>query len=155
MMITVPEGYVAASNGRWIGTTSNANGTVTWHWREDHQIATYLMCITASRFAVSTLPFVSTRGDTIPLQYFTWSIDSAAASAFLPTVHQMVALDESRFGDYPFDKYGMSSIVPFVYLGMEHQSMTTLNRYVQTDQRVVSEDSKEPPGWLPAAGWSW
>ena len=140
MMITVPEGYVAASNGRWMGTTSNANGTVTWHWREDHQIATYLMCITASRFTVSTLPFVSANGDTIPLQYFTWTQDSAAASEFLPTVHQMVALDESWFGEYPFDKYGMSSIVPFVYLGMEHQTMTTLNRYVQTDQRVVSHE---------------
>lgn len=140
MNITVLSGYVAASNGRLVGTTDNGNGTVTWQWREDHQIATYLMCITASRFTISTLPFVNASGDTIPLQYFTWPSDSATTAAFLPTVRQMVMHYASIFGEYPFDKYGMSSIVPFVYLGMEHQSMTTLNRYVQTDQRVVSHE---------------
>ncbi len=140
MNITVPSGYVAASNGRLTGTNDNGDGTVTWHWREDHQIATYLMCITTSRFAVSTLPFVKSTGDTIPLQYFTWPSDSTTTATFLPTVRQMVSLYSTLFGEYPFDKYGMSSIVPFVYLGMEHQTMTTLNRYVQTDQRVVSHE---------------
>ena len=140
MNITVPEGYVAASNGKLLGTSENGNGTVTWHWREGHQIASYLMCITASRFAVSTLPYVRAGGDTIPLQYFTWAPDSASASAYLPTVRQMVARYESLFGEYPFDKYGMSAIVPFVYNGMEHQTMTTLNRYFQTNQRVVSHE---------------
>jgi len=140
IFVTVPGGYVAASNGRWMGTTVNGDGTVTWHWREDHPIATYLMCATVSRFAISTLPYVSVSGDTIPVQYFTWAADSGAASAFLPVVHQMLLTDERLFGTYPFDKYAMSSIVPFVYLGMEHQTMTTLNRYVQTDPRVVSHE---------------
>ena len=140
MNITVPDGYVAASNGRLLATASNGNGTATWRWREDHQIATYLMCITASRFRVSTFPYVSAQGDTIPLQYFTWQSDSAGAAAFLPTVRQMVSRYSELYGEYPFDKYGMSSIVPFVYLGMEHQTMTTLNRYVQTDPRTVSHE---------------
>jgi aminopeptidase N len=138
--ITVPSGYVAASNGKWLGTMDNGNGTVTWRWNETHQIATYLMCITVSRFAISTLPFVNTSGDTIPLQYYTWSPDSASAASFLPTVHAMMTEFSRRFGEYPFDKYGMTSIVPFVYLGMEHQTLTTMNRYMQTDHLVVSHE---------------
>jgi aminopeptidase N len=55
-------------------------------------------------------------------------------------VRQMVAHYALLYGEYPFDKYGMTSIVPFVYLGMEHQTLTTMNRYVQTDQRVVSHE---------------
>ncbi|MEK9139258.1 MAG: M1 family metallopeptidase, partial [Bacteroidota bacterium] len=140
MNISVPAGYVAASNGKLLGTTNNGDGTVTWRWRESHQIATYLMCITASRFTISTLPYVTATGDTIPLQYFTWASDSSTTAAFLPTVRQMVARYAALFGEYPFDKYGMSSIVPFVYLGMEHQTMTTLNRYFQTSVRVGSHE---------------
>jgi len=140
MNITVPTGYVAASNGKLLGTTNNGNGTTTWRWREGRQITTYLMCITASRFAVSSLPYVTATGDTIPLQYFTWLPDSAATANFLPTVRQMVGQYAALFGEYPFDKYGMTSIVPFVYLGMEHQTLTTMNRYSQTDQRVVSHE---------------
>ena len=52
----------------------------------------------------------------------------------------MIAQYETLYGAYPFDKYAMSSIVPFVYLGMEHQTMTTMNRYYQVDQRVCSHE---------------
>jgi aminopeptidase N len=41
------------------------------------------------------------------------------------------------FGPYPFDKYGMTAIVPFGYGGMEHQTITTLNRFLKTDENVV------------------
>jgi aminopeptidase N len=140
MNITVPSGYCAASNGALLGTTDNGDGTVTWHWRESHQIATYLMCMTVSRFSISSLPFVRAPLDTVPLQYFTWPADSAGAASFLPTLHSMIQEFSRCFGGYPFDKYGMTSIVPFVYLGMEHQTLTTMNRYVQTDQMVVSHE---------------
>jgi aminopeptidase N len=144
MVVTVPDGYIAASNGRLASTTSNGNGTTTWYWRENHQIATYLICLTISRFSISQLPFISSSGDTIALQYYTWNsspfIDSASAASYLPTVRQMMAAYEGYFGTYPFDKYGMTSIVPFTYAGMEHQTITTMNRYLQTNERVVSHE---------------
>lgn len=142
--ITVPTGYVAASNGRLAGVSNNGNGTSTWHWLQHQPIATYLMCMTVSRFSVSTLPFVKSTGDTIPLQYYSWNAppftDSAWTAAFLPTVGQMVSAYTGLFGEYPFDKYGMTCIVPFGYLGMEHQTITTMNRYFATSHRVVSHE---------------
>lgn len=135
--VTVPDGYVAASNGRFLGSTANGNGMTTWRWREDHQIATYLMCFTASWYAVSTLQYVTAGGDTIPLQYFTWQPDSAECAAYLPTVASMMQALEGRFGPYPFDKYGMATVIPFPYLGMEHQTITTINRFARTRERVV------------------
>lgn len=135
--ITVPVGYVPASNGRLVGRTDNGNGTMTWHWREDHQIATYLLCITVSRFTVSSLPYVTSANDTVPLQYYTWPADSAECAMYLQTVHDMMAVFSGLYGAYPFDKYGMTAIIPFGYLGMEHQSITTMNRFVRTWDKVV------------------
>ncbi|MCZ6775009.1 MAG: M1 family aminopeptidase [Ignavibacteria bacterium] len=138
--LTIPVGYLAASNGKLSGTTDNGDGTVTWHWREDHQIATYLMCITASAFTIPTLSYVTSTNDTIPVQYYVWSADSVECAAYLPTVREMVVEYSRLFDEYPFDKYGMTAIIPFTYLGMEHQSLTTINWYFKTDRRVVSHE---------------
>ncbi len=135
--ITVPAGYVAASNGKLTGTLTHPDGSVTWQWEERHPITTYLMCITASRFTVSTLPFVRAPGDTIPVQYYVWQGDSLETALYLPTVRDMMRELSRVFGPYPFDKYGMTAVVPFGFGGMEHQSITTLNRYLKTDEKVV------------------
>ena len=34
----------------------------------------------------------------------------------------------------------MTAVIPFTYLGMEHQSLTTINWYFKTDRRVVSHE---------------
>ncbi len=135
--VTVPDGYVAVSNGKLLGTDHPVAGFIRWHWREDHLIAPYLMAITASRFTVSSMPFVRAAGDTIPLQYYVWAPDSVETAAYLPVVHEMTAGLSEIFGPYPFDKYGMVCIVPFSYGGMEHQSITTMNRHLKTEEWVV------------------
>jgi len=137
LAITVRTGVAAASNGRLIGAFANGDSTTTWRWHESHQIAPYLLCITASEFAVSGLPFVRSAGDTIPLQYWTWRGDSAVASGFLPIVKTMMEMLSARFGPYPFAKYGMTAIAPFGYGGMEHQTITTMHRALMTDSSVV------------------
>ena len=135
--VTVPSGMVAASNGRLIETRANVGGTITWIWRENHQIAPYLLCLTVSRFAIASIPYVTAVGDTVPIQYYVWREDSAECTAYLPTVRRMVGVLAGLFGEYPFDKYGMTAIVPFSFGGMEHQTITTLNRYLKTDEQVV------------------
>ena len=135
--VTVPEGYVAASNGKLLATIHNGDGTVTWHWKEGHQIATYLMCATVSKFTVPASPLLRAPGDSIPVGYFVWPRDSASAASYIPTVKQMITNLGTLYGPYPWDKYGMSSVTPFGYGGMEHQTITTLHEALQTDQDVV------------------
>jgi aminopeptidase N len=135
--VTVPDGYDVASNGVLIGSVENGDGTVTWHWREENQIAAYLMAVTVSEWTVSTLPYAPAGRDTIPLQYYVWEEDSVECAAYLPTVAQMMVALEELFGPYPFEKYGMTAVIPFTYLGMEHQSITTMNRSVKTSERIV------------------
>ncbi len=137
LRITVPSGYVAASNGKLVSVTPGPAGNETWHWLESHPIAPYLMSVTASRFAIATLSFVRAPGDTIPLQYYVWPSDSLETAQYLPTVRSMVEALSAIFGPYPFDKYGMTAVVPFGYGGMEHQTITTMNRWLKTDEQVV------------------
>ncbi len=134
---TVPAGFVAASNGVLLGTLQNGDGTVTWHWRENHEIATYLIAVTISKWTVSSYPFVRGPGDTIPVQYYVWRPDSSQCATYLPTVAQMLGNLGKLFGPYPFDKYGMTGVAPFAYGGMEHQTITTLARSLETSESVV------------------
>ncbi|MGA9119854.1 MAG: M1 family aminopeptidase [Bacteroidota bacterium] len=134
---TIPRGFIAASNGILLDTIANSDGTVTWHWREDHQIATYLLAVTISRWTVSTQLLTLGTGKVIPVQYYVWKEDSAACAAYLPTVAQMITTLGALFGPYPFDKYGMTGVAPFLYGGMEHQTITTLAKSLVTDEAVV------------------
>jgi aminopeptidase N len=138
--ITVPSGYVAASNGKLVATVDHGDGTVTWKWREGHQVATYLICATISEWAISRVPFVRAAGDTIPVEYYTWRSDSLSAAGYVPLVGQMIGSLSARFGPYPWDKYGTTCVTPFSYGGMEHQSLTTMHRsYAFNDLVVVHE----------------
>lgn len=140
LLLTIPEAYVAASNGRLVGVLQNGNGTSTWHWREENTIATYLLCMTISKFSRSSINYERGVNDTIPLEYYAWQSDSADVRAFLPVVGDMMRMFEQKFGPYPFDKYGMTAIVPFTFLGMEHQTITTMNRFFRTSQRVTAHE---------------
>ena len=135
--VTVPSRFVAASNGKLQSVVVNGDGTSTWHWNEESPLPTYLMAVTVSRWSVPSLPFARTANDTIPLQYYVWQADSAKCAAYLPTVAQMIRAYSDRFGPYPFEKYGMACLVPFTYGGMEHMTLTTLNRFYETNEAVV------------------
>ncbi|HTY07568.1 MAG TPA: M1 family metallopeptidase, partial [Candidatus Edwardsbacteria bacterium] len=125
--VTVPPGYTAACNGL-LQDTAVAGGAVTWHWREDHAIATYLMALHASQYVFWTDTARTAAGDTIPLNYFVWPQDTALSRAVFDSVAVMMGCFSQRFGRYPFAKYGMVAVSPFMYGGMENQTITTIIR---------------------------
>ncbi|MBI4725752.1 T9SS type A sorting domain-containing protein [candidate division TA06 bacterium] len=125
--ITIPDSLAAASNGL-LQDTLRSGDRLTWRWREDSAITTYLMCFTASRFSIWSDTVYTVSGKTIPLNYFVWPEDSALSQTVFATVPQMTRLYDSLFHPYPFGKYGMAAVYPFAYGGMEHQAMTTIHR---------------------------
>ena len=147
--VRVPNGYVAASNGTLDSTIDNHDGSTTFNWSEDYQIATYLMCATAARFAIIKRNYTKNDGMTMPIEYYVYPEDSARAvstseanidSVNIDTVASMIKFYESIYGTFPFDKYGMTGIEPFQYGGMEHQTMTTLIRKYEFRRDVVAHE---------------
>ncbi|HEY4643450.1 MAG TPA: M1 family aminopeptidase, partial [Bacteroidota bacterium] len=105
-------------------------------------VATYLMAVTVSPFTVSSTGYTKSTSpfETIPVEYYVWKADSAIAAGFLPTVVDMIDFYAGIFGEYPYDKYGMSGIAPFAFGGMEHTNITTLRRNYVTNVGVVAHE---------------
>ncbi len=131
----VNEKYTVAANGTLDSTTwLPGSGRTVYHWSMRNPVATYLLAVHASEFDTIQDMYVRDINDTVPLQHFVWAVDSAngttrydAYSAFSRVPEMMSVLSE-RFGDYPFEKYGMAVVQPFFYYAMENQTMVTVNR---------------------------
>ncbi len=131
---TVPIGYDAGSNGLLVGVTNNPDSTVTFRWREDLPITTYLMVISASKYSKFSQYYrrITNPSDSIEIINYMWKMDSAgttwnARQAF-SKVPRMMEVFSTIFGEYPFAKYGHAVAYPFYYGGMEHQTLTTVHR---------------------------
>ncbi|HET7153389.1 MAG TPA: M1 family aminopeptidase [Candidatus Kapabacteria bacterium] len=118
--ITVPQPYVAASNGALLGADTLA-GYITYHWQETHPIATYLMCIAVGHYAV-----INMQADNIPVSIYALVGDSSAAAGYFRFIPGIARFYEQHYGAYPFDKIGYA-LVPALGGGMEHQSMISLD----------------------------
>lgn len=133
--VTVPQGYVAGSNGTLINVTSQ-DSTTTFYWHENYPLTTYLMCITASKYSTFSHYYhkIINPSDSIEVKYYCWQADSAGSRFSAVLVFEKTALMIERFsriyGEYPFEKYGMAVAYPFGAFGMEHQTLTTMHRSI-------------------------
>lgn len=126
--ITVPDTFVVCGNGELTDVTNNPDSTTTFTWQENYPITTYLMHFGASRFAVWSNWYYSPSGDSVEIRHFVWPEDSVQSVTAFEDVPAAVALFDSMYGSYPFDRYGQDIVYPFAWGGMEHQENTTLHR---------------------------
>ncbi|MEJ5244276.1 MAG: M1 family aminopeptidase [Bacteroidota bacterium] len=136
--IKVPKGFLAVSNGLLMNVDENEE-TVTYHWADTALIPTYLMAVAASKYVSYNewFKYSDNQLDSIELVYYVWENDLDnektdwtvynAKNAFKPTSKIMQIYSEA-FIPYPFRKYGQVAIQPFYFGGMEHQTITFVNR---------------------------
>ncbi|MGQ9818340.1 MAG: M1 family aminopeptidase [Candidatus Kapaibacteriales bacterium] len=137
--VRVPTGYVVASNGYLENKTTDGDSAIIYHWNSDKPITTYLMSVTASKYKVyfDWYKKVTNPNDSIQVQYYVWEKDYNSTktdgsqynsrNTFQSTV-SMMEFFSKIFIEYPFIKYGMAVLMPFNFGGMEHQTMTSVNR---------------------------
>jgi len=132
---TVPDTNVCVSNGVLLSVTPGAPGTNVYHWQETHPLSTYLMAITVGKFWQWTQTTPS--GPVIPILENVFPEDSTKAKFDFANIPTMIPTFAARFGPYAFDKYGQVAVTPFGAGGMEHQSLTTINRtWVRGDRAL-------------------
>ncbi len=123
--ITVPEGYIVASNGLLIAVAKDgAAKTATYSWSETYPIATYLISLAISQYATFSYWYYGD-GDTMEIACYAPPEDSADAAVDFANLPEMIACYSELFGAYPFieEKYGMAT---FPWGGaMEHQTCTS------------------------------
>jgi aminopeptidase N len=136
--VTVPEAYDVGSNGYLSEVIHNqANQTKTYHWISRFPVATYLINLIMGDFADWYEYYTSPQGDSIPIYYMVWREDSSLAVYDFATIPDMMRIFSEMFIPYPFEKYGQGVISPSWFGGMEHQTMTTLNRSWVTGDRAA------------------
>lgn len=138
--VRVPIGYSVTGNGKLIQIESD-DITETFYWQHDFPITTYLMFAGATKFGYYNDWYkrVSNPNDSIKIEYYGWQkdIDDTTTNgrnynahyAFRNTV-KMFELFSAIYGEYPFERYAMTTMPNTWFSGMEHQTNTTLNRNV-------------------------
>ena len=123
MMVAVPDGLVAAGNGRLIGSQTEGQ-TTTFHWRA-RDPSNYGIALQIGPYEVAERDYESRHGNIIPLKFWHLPGNDEGASRLLGEMADQIAFMESRFGPYPFgdEKAGVAETP---HLGMEHQ---TINAY--------------------------
>jgi aminopeptidase N len=126
--ITVPEGNQVASNGVLDKVQPNPDHTVTYFWREDSPLSTYLVSVTATDFERFEDTYTALDGVTrMPLVYYVYPEHLDLARAKFGVVRSAIEIYAMLFGEYPFlrEKYGMAE---FPFGGaMEHQTITSIS----------------------------
>ncbi|HQR08585.1 MAG TPA: M1 family aminopeptidase [Gemmatales bacterium] len=138
VVVTVPAGFEAISNGKLMSRRENADNTVTFDWFQDKPHPSYLITLVVGQFDVVTEDW-----NGIPVMYYMPKGRKAEALPTYGKTPQMMTYFSSRFGiPYPWDKYAQISAYQFGG-GMENTSATTMGDGILKDQRQLLDGNSE------------
>ena len=83
IIVTYPSGMFCTSNGTMVGDIDHGDGTRTTSWQIRYPITTYLVSLTMSNFAHWRDWMKYTADDSMPVDYWVFPSDSAAARSRL------------------------------------------------------------------------
>ena len=148
--VAVPYGMKAVSNGSLDSSVvthidypdgSTEDVKETFYWTSKHPMPPYLMTIAAADYElnIERIQINSTDNDSLDVYYYTFPGDwngtnkGCNAKRMLSPTEKSMQIFSDLFGNYPFEKYGYATVdythLGYKSLGMEHQTITTTNRY--------------------------
>lgn len=141
VILTVPAGLTAVSNGLLQEVIDDTDSTKTFYWKSGYPITTYLVSIAIGKYDKWTDVYTTADGSkNMNVDYYSYpSYTEKARNDWKNTV-SMLEFYSKIFGEYPFinEKYGMAM---FGWSGgaMEHQTISSMGHTTVTgDQRYES-----------------
>jgi dipeptidyl aminopeptidase/acylaminoacyl peptidase len=124
LSVTIPNGLVDASNGRFMGKTDLGDGYTRWDWQIHYPINSYNVSLNIGHY----VQFSDRLGD-LTLDFYVLPENLEKAKLQFAQAKPMIEAYQKYFGEYPFKKDGYK-LIEVPYSGMEHQSAVTYgNRY--------------------------
>jgi aminopeptidase N len=120
--ITTDAGSKAFCNGLLQSSTVNPNGRVTWHWKMNQTIPSYLVSM-----AIAPYHTLQRTSNGIPVEWAAMAADTNAVLATFSNLDTTLSAFINAYGPYPFDKVGYC-LVPFNSGAMEHASSIHIGR---------------------------
>ena len=128
IIVTSPEIYRTASNGVLVSDNVE-NGFRKMHWKHRHPIATYLVAIAVTNYAVYSDWLDLEDGRKIEILNYVYPENLDTAKVKTPVTAEFIELYNQIIGEYPFanEKYGHAQ---FGWGGgMEHQTMSFMYNF--------------------------
>jgi aminopeptidase N len=115
--VIAPAAWRVVANGYLVDRTDVGGGRARTRWRETAEVPTYTMVIGASRFAIEA---IGERAG-VAVSHWTFPQDSAAGSAAFARSGEILAVYDSLFGPFPYEKLAHVQSATR-YGGMENSS---------------------------------
>ncbi len=138
MIVTVPPGNEAISNGRLLSRKENPDGRMTFHWFQDKPHAIYLVTLVVGKFHVEE---ESWHGR--PVKYYVPPRHKDhVRNSFGNTIRMLDFFSRITGVEYPWDQYAQICAEHFGG-GMENTSATTLGTGTLHDDRAHIDTSSD------------
>lgn len=147
IMLTVPKGLTAVSNGRKMFTTRTEK-TETTTWEVANPINNYDVTFYLGNYA-HWADTVNGEEGKLDLDYYVLDYNEDRAKEHFKVVKQMIHCFEYWMGPYPFYKDGYK-LVEAPYLGMEHQGAIAYGNKYKMGYRGMD---RSMTGW--GSGWDY
>lgn len=116
--ITTDSSKKATCNGMLIDSTNNADATVTWHWKLNQTIPTYLACVAVGPYQTISWSH-NGLNNIITIELYASAGDTTNMKSSFTNLNSCIDAFEKNYGPHGFDKIGFS-LVPFNSGAMEH-----------------------------------
>lgn len=114
--VSVPDGLMNVSNGRFLGSEKMAGGYTRWDWEVKSPINNYDITVNIADYV-----HFGENYNGLDLDYYVLRENLGAAKVQFEEVKPMMDCFQEKLGIYPFTADGYK-LVDTPYLGMEHQS---------------------------------
>lgn len=130
--VSIPNGLVDVSNGKFLGKTDLGDGYTRWDWLVQYPINNYDVSLNIGNYR-----HFEDRLGNLPLDFYALPEDLDKARKQFVQAKGMLEAFQHYFGEYPFQKDGYK-LIQVPYSGMEHQSAVTygnhfVNGYLERD----------------------
>lgn len=139
MIVRVPRGFTAISNGRLVRKTPMGRETL-FHWKQEIPHATYLVTLAVGEFSEIKDMW---RGKPV-LYYVPRGREEDARRAFGKTPKMMEFFSQKIGVPYAYPKYAQVAALDFIFGGMENTSATTQTALTLHDERAHMDFSSDP-----------
>ena len=118
--VSIPNGLVDVSNGKFMGTTDLGDGYTRWDWMVHYPINNYDVSMNIGNYVHFS--------DGPGIDFYVLPADKQKAEVQFKQAKPMLQIFSHYFGDYPFPEDGYK-LIEVPYSGMEHQTAVTYGNH--------------------------
>ena len=144
IFMTVDDKYVTLSNGKFIGSKKNSDGTRTDHWKQELRHAPYLFMMAVGEFKVVKDFYTRQNGTKMEVNYYVEPEWEQYADDIFDETPEMIDYFSKLLGvEYAWDKYSQIVVRDYVSGAMENTGAVIFGDYAyKTDRELLDENDQ-------------